>query len=326
MTREEALALLRVGAEAERIEAAVVLRSQGRQDDLPRVRRAALRELDERVRVELLKTRMALEEVGSAEAGQTDERLSDTETRADAYARAVQDTTFEIVHELRRLVGFARGSAAGEIDGFSYSRTRADFDRLSALLNAVERLGEVAGIPYSEEFDLGGLVHDLAARVLLEHPRQSPTENDDNGSPQESTEEGDENPYSIEIELLGPQPLLIRSDSALIELAARNGLLNAVEASLGIEEAQAGPPTVVMNWGTTDVDSWLTILDNGPGLSDRIRDPFQFAKTTKRAHLGVGLTITRRAVTSLGGRVLLQSRPDRGALFEVRWPHDRTTL
>ena len=106
----------------------------------------------------------------------------------------------------------------------------ADFDRLSALLDAVERLGEVAGIPYSAEFDLGGLVHDLAARVLLEHPRQSPTASDDHESPQESTDDGDESPYSIEIELLGPQPLLIRSDSALIELATRNGLLNAVEA------------------------------------------------------------------------------------------------
>ena len=43
-------------------------------------------------------------------------------------------------------------------------------------------------------------------------------------SPQESTDDGDESPYSIEIELLGPQPLLIRSDSALIELATGNGL------------------------------------------------------------------------------------------------------
>ena len=134
MTRQEALALLRLGAEAERIEAAVILRSQGRKDDLPRVRSARRScELDERVRVELLKTRLALEEMGAADAGQTDERLSDAETRADAYARAVQDTTFEIVDELRRLVGFARGSAAAELDGFSYSRTRADFDRLSAL-------------------------------------------------------------------------------------------------------------------------------------------------------------------------------------------------
>ena len=84
---------------------------------------------------------------------------------------------------------------------------------------------------------------------------------------------------------------------------------------------------MVMNWGTTDVDSWLTILDNGPGLSDRVRDPFQFATTTKRAHLGVGLTITRRALSSLGGRGPSSEPPETGgALFEVRWPHDRTTL
>ena len=318
MTREEALHLLRLGSTADRLEAAVVLRSAGVGGDAARVRRAILRELDERVRTELVKTRIALEAADTPASEAEEEQLSTTESRADAYARGVQDTTFEIVHELRRLVGFARGSAAGEIPDFANSQTRADFDRLSSLLEAVERLGEVAGVPYSEVFDLGGTIHDLAARVLLDNPRDS-TEQGDNTS---SRDDADAGQYAILIELLVRNPLMVSGDGGLVELALRNGLWNAVEASLGSEPSTLGEtPTIVMNWGTTDIDTWVTIADRGPGLPRELVDPFQFAKTTKAEHLGVGLTLTRRAVTSMGGRVSLENRAEGGALFEVRWPH-----
>jgi signal transduction histidine kinase len=320
MTREQALDLLKFGPTTERMEAAVVLRSRGGPEDLRSVRRALLRELDERVRAELVKTRTALEDLAD-ERGPGElvgDDMTADETRADAYARAVQDTTYEIVHELRRLVGFARDSAIAEIESFEGSGTKADFDRLSELLNAVERLGDVASVPLAEEFDLGGLIQDLVA--LVGRGRLEPSARTGSAAAEapELTLSEDRAPL---IELLGRQTLLVVGDSGLVEIILRNGLLNAVEACATVTETSETPMSVLIDWGTTDVDTWVSISDTGPGIPTELVDPFKFASTTKRAHLGVGLTISQRAVHSLDGEILLTNRDSGGAFFSARWPN-----
>jgi C4-dicarboxylate-specific signal transduction histidine kinase len=65
----------------------------------------------------------------------------------------------------------------------------------------------------------------------------------------------------------------------------------------------------------------LTVQDNGHGMTDeahtRIFDSFY---TTKQEGLGMGLTIVRTIVESLGGKISVQSEPGKGAAFNVQLP------
>jgi signal transduction histidine kinase len=67
----------------------------------------------------------------------------------------------------------------------------------------------------------------------------------------------------------------------------------------------------------------LAIADNGVGIAEddqlRIFTPFFTTKDAGRG-MGLGLAITRRVVSSLGGSIQVQSRPGEGSRFVVRVP------
>jgi len=76
--------------------------------------------------------------------------------------------------------------------------------------------------------------------------------------------------------------------------------------------------------GSADADFLvLRVKDNGPGvapeLQARLFTPFFTTKGPGRG-IGLGLTITRRVVQSLGGTIQLSSQPGEGAEFTVRIP------
>ncbi len=100
-----------------------------------------------------------------------------------------------------------------------------------------------------------------------------------------------------------------------MELIIENGLRNACEATVGVR----ADGLVIVSWGETDRETWVTAVDEGPGLPPR-RDLFQIAVTTKDGHLGMGLAISQRAALSMGGGLTLASRTGGGAFYEFRWP------
>ena len=71
----------------------------------------------------------------------------------------------------------------------------------------------------------------------------------------------------------------------------------------------------------------LSIDDNGVGIDpidqDRIFAPFYSTKDVGRG-MGMGLTITRRVVESLGGTVTVTSQLGRGTRFLLRLPRRPT--
>ncbi len=65
---------------------------------------------------------------------------------------------------------------------------------------------------------------------------------------------------------------------------------------------------------------WLIIVhDNGPGIEeayyDRIFEPFKRLHGRQYAGCGLGLTYCRRAIENGGGRIWVESGPDRGSTF-----------
>jgi signal transduction histidine kinase len=67
----------------------------------------------------------------------------------------------------------------------------------------------------------------------------------------------------------------------------------------------------------------IAVKDDGPGIAPEVRarlfTPF-FSTKGEGAGMGLGLTIVRRVVTSLGGTLTVTSTPGAGAEFKVRVP------
>lgn len=287
MERPEALALLESSESHQRLQAARVLVEVAEVEDRGALEKALREEPDAwtkaALRRALRRTVPPMLLVAEAPADN-----QDGAEHLDIYGKAVEETTARLVHELRRLVGQVKLAGRREFPSWEGSNTRAAIARLDSLMEAVDRLGRAAGVPAIEEFDLGDLVSELV-RVESEQGAQ--------------------------IELIGRRPLIVTGDPFLVDVALQNGLRNASEA---VEES-GSPEPVIVSWGDTDRDFWVTVADRGPGLPPRA-DLFQLGATTKGVeHSGVGLALARQAIQSLGGSLTLTGREDGGVSFEMRW-------
>lgn len=93
---------------------------------------------------------------------------------------------------------------------------------------------------------------------------------------------------------------------------------------------QAIPPeggTILVKSGYTDDSVFVTVADNGCGISPEIMgsiyEPFL---TTKSAGSGLGLLIVRRIVKEHGGSITLASQPGQGTTITVFFPRVERTI
>ena len=115
--------------------------------------------------------------------------------------------------------------------------------------------------------------------------------------------------------------LRVRADSERVILSLVNLINNAVDAMRGqtepapqlevAAEPADGPPHEVC----------LSVTDNGPGFSPQDRQQvLKSFYTTKANGLGLGLTITREALSSMGARLEIAHAAERGARFSIYLP------
>ncbi len=128
----------------------------------------------------------------------------------------------------------------------------------------------------------------------------------------------------IETDTDGASSVLPLPD-ALIRQIVFNLVQNAVEAS------PPGTSVAVRAWTEAGV-CWLTVRDHGPGipadLRERIFTDFYSTKSgLATGGMGLGLSIVRRSVHALGGRIEVLSPPDGGAEIRAQLPFttERTT-
>ena len=99
-----------------------------------------------------------------------------------------------------------------------------------------------------------------------------------------------------------PQSISLHADSDMLEQMLINLLLNAEQALANVERGQVALSAYINKRGHTVIE----IMDNGPGISDEIKDkvfvPFY---TTNREGSGVGLALTRQIMIAHGGTVKL---------------------
>jgi signal transduction histidine kinase len=215
------------------------------------------------------------------------------------FAEALETTTKQVLHEIEPLIGGLRLAAAREIDNFESSKTCEKLDRLSRFMAALSRLREAASSPEMQEFHLDGVALDCIAAV------------------REETMEERIPPVLFKILEVGKRPCVAYGDPGLLSLALRNGIKNAVESIMALGDG--GKHDVIVSWGETEKNYWVSVLDDGVGFIGNTLKVFEMGKTTKSDHLGMGLTISKRAIASLGGDITLTPR-ERGVRFELSWP------
>ena len=293
MTRQEALETLSSRSAHDRLKAVRFLSRNSDPSDLQALRDALRSETVSYVRTVL---ELAIKRVSNSASPQVEAAPEEFEIPPDVRSQIRNDVTEEItgqiLHEIASPVGLIASAAMREIPDYEHSRTRKQVENLKRIFEAIEQLKGATAVPRPEEFDLVELLTEIVSEEAV-------------GSD------------PIEVSLYGANPMLITSDRALLRLAISNGIRNAVEAVTGTPGNEPHP--IIVTWGETDVDYWVTVLDRGSGVVGPAESAFGIGKTTKKGHSGFGLTIARQAIETLGGACTLQLQREGGARFEIRW-------
>lgn len=113
-------------------------------------------------------------------------------------------------------------------------------------------------------------------------------------------------------------PSVVPIPGAIVRQTLFNLVQNAVDAS------PAGGEVSVRAW-TSDHVLRLSVRDTGPGvpeeLRERVFEPFFSTKSNLRTGgMGIGLSLVRRSIEALGGRVWITGDDGMGAEFQVEIP------
>ena len=302
MNREQALAGLADAAPRQRLRAARTLLTDALPGDYQLLRQHIDGEADAHVRRALVRVVHRIRPDPIADATRKDESGPDVnrDLIEDVWAEATEHITGIFVHEVSPLVGAVGDAARGDLGpSFEGSDTYRALGRLRELVELVVQLRRAASAPESREFD----VTDLVTSVIRDEGMS-----DDN-----------------RLKPAREDPVVIVGPVAAVRIALANGLRNAYDAINSREDPDGGE--IVINWSTTDHDTWIAVLDTGIGLPEGSHRVFDFGLTTKpkTEHFGFGLAISLQAMQSAGGSVEVMPRLRGGTAFVLRWPHAEVT-
>lgn len=292
MTRQEAIAQLTSTSTHLRRRASRFLAQNSDASDLEAIRTARKAESDAYVHVGLDRAIARLTSAYAPTEARTEDEASGSDLDAkQIYAKATEWVAGLLLHELASPIGLLAYEASREMPGYAESRTKLYVEKLQTVFSAIEQLKKASATPKPEEFDLGALIDEIVTAEFSD--------------------------ISETIGIHGPRPLLLNSDRALLNFAICNGLRNAVEAVCLCGDRCTAQ--IVVTWGETDVDYWVSIIDNGPGFTVPPESVFDIGKTTKAGHSGFGLAIANAAIQAVGGAVTLEPATGGGAKYELRW-------
>lgn len=124
-------------------------------------------------------------------------------------------------------------------------------------------------------------------------------------------------PQGFELVLEGGFPQF-KTVKTLLELVVRNLMSNAIKH----HDKEQGVIRVLCE--QKDEQYWFSVIDDGPGISNayhgKVFEMFQTLRPRDEVEgSGLGLSLVKKTVESLGGQVLLKSE-GRGCCFQFSWP------
>lgn len=126
-----------------------------------------------------------------------------------------------------------------------------------------------------------------------------------------------ESRVSLQLDTASHLPL-VRSDRLLVEQVALNLVRNAIEA---VRELPGERRDVTISTRIGEGGVIFSVSDLGDGVAAEVRERlFEAFVTTKPGGLGLGLSICRSVIESLGGSIRYEPRSQRGARFSFILP------
>lgn len=294
MTRNQALSNLLSESAHDRFNAARTLSKIAESEDLQTLLKARHAERDSYV---LRQIEAAIDSCSkrmtALEREDTDQYKEESKSRAKASA--IEWISGILLHEIGSKLGLIALSASREVPNFNVSKTGRYVKNLQSIFDAIEQLRSASIKPSIEQFDLAELIDDVA---FVEN-------------------EG----HAADISYVGMRPFLVTGSKQLLRLALCNGIRNGIEAAAAIkrEASVESIAHLVITWGKTDREFWISVVDDGPGLAGSAATSFGIGKSTKPNHAGFGLAIASQALETLGGLINLSASPGGGAKYEIRW-------
>ena len=251
----------------------------------------------EKVRHIKMALRRAISNVEVIDTNNLDESMKDDASTDEALkkylkAQAIHEFSGTIIHELSKRIGLLEGNLRDEFPNLEGSKTNKSFASLKVVFNGIKNLQRSVEPTKASEFDLPQAILDIV--------------------------EGEEGADGIQFNFEGEKPCLIRSDLSILHLALSNGIRNSIEAIKQIPDFTE-LNNIVICWGKSDHDIWISIIDNGIGFHGDANKAFDIGNTNKVGHIGFGLGILEQCMETLGGNVELVSVASGGAKLVLRW-------
>jgi signal transduction histidine kinase len=290
LTREEALKQLSSDTSHLRLKAARRLTYVGVVDDIPILQKVLRIEAVSFVKRAL---EQAIERIGTDRGVTTNdssEKKPDINNDQQAYNSAVKWVTRSLLHEIGHRFGAIKIEASKIITGYESSELKLRIDRLDSVLDGIEQLSKATVSESIKEFQLPKLIQELINEEISKHTL-------------------------VKISSQGPTDLAVMGDPALLVLAICNALRNAIEATYKTDPVAP----IIVSWGATEVEYWVTIVDQGSGITGPADAAFEIGSTTKHGHTGFGLAIARQAMRTIDGSITLQIAHSGGVRVEIRW-------
>ena len=207
-----------------------------------------------------------------------------------------------VAHEIRNPMA----AISGSIELLRQSPQASDDDR--ALMSIVHR----------EVQRLNGLIGDL---LDYANPRPKHTVDFDVASLVRETVQvarGDQAFADVELTAENDDSVPVHADPAKLSQVVWNLVRNAADA------ARAGGKHVRVEARRAGAGATISVADDGPGIPEvllgRIFDPFV---TTKEKGTGLGLATCHAIITEHGGRIDVETAPDKGTKMVVSLPAPR---
>jgi hypothetical protein len=127
------------------------------------------------------------------------------------------------------------------------------------------------------------------------------------------------------VRLAQASPVIVPADRAHLAAALKALCVNSLEALRLGGRIEVAVQIAAAAEEEPGVAKWaeIVIADTGPGISPEVRrhlfDPYFSGREAGRG-IGLGLSKTWRIVTEHGGRIDVESQPERGATFRIRLP------
>jgi len=134
-------------------------------------------------------------------------------------------------------------------------------------------------------------------------------------------------PINVDLEYdldedIGKVPLIAEDFSRVIVNLCNNAF-DAMRDKVTSMEGQEYKPKLQIRTFKKDQANFIEITDNGPGISDEIKDkilqPFYTTKKGKEG-TGLGLSITNDIIKAHGGKLSINTTIEKGSTFSIILP------